>query len=94
VGNHLTPIGAVRWRERAKIEGRVRTLRVQPLAGSSSLECVIEDDSGSMSIVFFGRRRIAGIEVGTHLRAQGMAGEHHGRLAMLNPEYELLAKDH
>ena len=35
--------------------------------------------------------RSPGIEVGTRLRAQGVAGEHRGRLAILNPTYQLLA---
>jgi hypothetical protein len=74
------------------LEGRVRTVRVQPLGGSTTLELVLEDDSGAMSIVFLGRLRIAGIEVGTRMRVHGIAGQHHGRLAILNPNYELLPK--
>jgi hypothetical protein len=56
------------------------------------LECVLEDDSGAMSVVFLGRPKIAGIEVGTRMRVHGTAGQHHGRLAILNPTYELLLK--
>jgi hypothetical protein len=90
----VTPIGSVRCRQRVTIQGRVRTVRVLPLAGSSTLECVVADDTGALSIVFFGRPRIAGIEVGTRLRVHGAAGDHHGRLAILNPVYELLANHH
>jgi amino acid transporter len=85
-----TPIASVAWRQRVHIEGRIRTLRVQPLAGTATLECVVEDDTGAMSIVFLGRSKIAGIEVGTRLRATGVAGQHRGRLAILNPIYQLL----
>lgn len=88
-----TPIGMVRWRHEVAVEGRVRTIRVQPLGGSTTLECVLEDDSGAMSIVFLGRPKIGGIEVGTRMRAHGMAGHHRGRLAILNPIYDLRAKD-
>lgn len=45
-----------------------------------------------MSVVFYGRPKIAGIDVGTRLRVEGTAGEHRGHLAILNPSYELLAK--
>jgi amino acid transporter len=83
------PIGEVRWRQRVQIEGRVRTLRVQPLSGTATLECVVEDDTGGLSLVFLGRSDIPGIKIGTRLRAEGTAGEHHGRLAILNPLYEL-----
>jgi hypothetical protein len=55
-----------------------------------TLECVVADDTGSISIVFLGRRQVPGIEPGTRLVAHGMAGSHFGRLAILNPEYELL----
>jgi amino acid transporter len=86
----LTPIGTVTWRQPVTIEGRVRTVRVQPLAGTATLECVIEDGTGAMSIVFLGRPSVAGVGVGARLRVQGTAGQHHGRLAILNPIYELL----
>jgi amino acid transporter len=87
-----TPIGAVVWRQRVDVSGTVRTVRVHPLAGTSTLECVVEDDTGSMSIVFLGRSHIPGIAVGTRLRAQGVAGDHRGRLAILNPTYQLHAR--
>jgi hypothetical protein len=83
-------IATVTWRQRARIEGRVRTVRVQPLAGTSTLECVLQDDSGAMSLVFLGRSTIPGIEVGGRVRAEGVAAEHRGRLAILNPVYQLL----
>jgi hypothetical protein len=87
------PIATVTWRQRARIEGRVRTVRVQPLGGTSTLECVLQDDSGAMSLVFLGRSKIPGIEVGSRVRAEGVAGEHRGRLAILNPVYQLLTTD-
>ncbi len=83
-------IATVTWRQRVQIEGRVRTVRVQPLAGTSTLECVLQDDTGAMSLVFLGRSKIPGIEIGSRIRAEGVAGEHRGRLAILNPAYQLL----
>ena len=71
------------------VEGRVETLRVRPLAGTSTLECVLADDTGALSIVFLGRARIRGINVGTRMRVTGTAADHHGRLAILNPVYDL-----
>jgi amino acid transporter len=87
------PIATVTWRQRARIEGRVRTVRVQPLGGTSTLECVLQDDSGAMSLVFLGRSKIPGIEIGSRVRAEGVAGAHRGRLAILNPVYQLLTTD-
>jgi amino acid transporter len=84
------PIGDVTWRSRVSVTGRVTTLRVQPARGSHSLECVIEDASGTMSLVFTGRRQIGGIVCGTRLRASGMVAIYKGRLAIYNPIYTLL----
>jgi hypothetical protein len=84
------PIGSVTWRQSVSIEGRVRTVRIQPVADTATLECILEDDTGAISLVFLGRRKIPGIDIGTRLRAQGIAGEHRGRLAILNPVYQLL----
>jgi hypothetical protein len=48
------------------------------------------DDTGGVTIVFLGRRRIAGIEVGARLLVEGRVSDHHGKLAILNPVYQLL----
>ena len=45
---------------------------------------------GAISLVFLGRSKVPGIDIGSRLRAQGVAGEHRGRLAILNPAYQLL----
>jgi amino acid transporter len=86
----VTPIADVRFRQRVTVEGRVRSLRVQPLAAAPSIECVLVDGTGALSAVFFGRRSIPGVATGTRMRVEGMAGESRGRLALLNPTYELL----
>jgi len=43
-----------------------------------------------VTLHFIGRREIAGLEVGSQLRAEGMVGEEEGSLTILNPSYELL----
>src|SRR5208282_2214976 len=83
-------IGAVQWRHRVKVAGRVRSVRVQPRGGTSNLECVLSDGSGALLLVFQGRPRIPGIEPGARLVAEGMVGQWGRRLAILNPDYELV----
>jgi amino acid transporter len=83
-------ISDVRSRHRARISGTIRSTRVQPQGAVSTFECVISDGTGSMSVVFLGRRQLAGLEPGRQIIAEGMVGSHFGRLAMLNPMYELL----
>ncbi|MBV8160339.1 MAG: DNA-binding protein, partial [Acidimicrobiia bacterium] len=43
------------WRSRARVAGRVRSLRVQPWAGVPTLEGTLVDDTGGISVVFLGR---------------------------------------
>jgi hypothetical protein len=64
---------------------------VQTAKGASSLECVLTDDTGDLLIVFQGRPQIPGVEPGARLVVEGMVGAWQGKLAMLNPDYELVA---
>ena len=84
------PVDEVQWRSRAKVAGRVRSLRVQPWAGVPTLEGTLVDDTGGLSVVFLGRREVAGIRPGTRMVVDGVVGDHSGRLAILNPDYSLL----
>jgi hypothetical protein len=84
------PIGEVAWRKRVKVFGRVRSVRVRPWADVPTLECVLVDDTGGLTVVFLGRRSVAGIRPGTRMAVEGLAGAHHGNLAMLNPDYTLV----
>jgi hypothetical protein len=86
-----TPISDVVVRQRVKVAGRVKSVRVQPRAGTSNLECVLSDGTGGLLLVFQGRPRIAGIEPGARLVAEGMVGAWGRRPAMLNPSFELVA---
>ena len=84
------PIASVSHRQHVRIGGRIHALRVQPRAGVATLECTLVDPTGAMTVVFLGRRRVAGIAVGTRLVVDGVVGEHHGHEAILNPAYEIL----
>ena len=83
-------IADVRWREPVRVLGRVRSLRVQPRANVPTLECTLVDGSGGITVVFLGRRSVPGIRLGTSMIVEGRAGSHHGKLAVLNPDYTLL----
>ena len=85
------PIGDAQWRQRVRVAGKVRSVRVQPRAGTSNLECLLADDSGMLLLVFQGRRRIPGIQPGARLVVEGMVGDWARRQAILNPDYELIA---
>ncbi len=84
------PIIEARWRDRVLIAGRVRSVRVAPLHDAPTLELVLVDDTGAISVVFLGRRALAGVDTGTVMAVEGMVGVHKARLAILNPTYRLL----
>ena len=90
-GRGTTPIGEAQWRTRVRVAGRIKSVRVQPRAGTSNLECILADDSGKLLLVFQGRRRIPGIQPGARLVVEGMVGDWARRQAILNPDYELIA---
>jgi amino acid transporter len=85
-----TPIASVVPRQRVRVAGRVKSVRVQPRAGTQNLECVLSDGTGGLLLVFQGRPKIAGIDPGARLVAEGMVGAWGRRPAMLNPSFELV----
>jgi hypothetical protein len=87
----VMPIGAVQWRKRAQVQGKVTSIKPAPSSAAPVLEIELWDESGGITLQFLGRREIAGLEVGSELRAEGMVGEENGSLKILNPSYELLA---
>lgn len=88
-------MGDVSWRDEVTVEGRVRSIRVRPWAdGVRTLEVTLVDGTGGIEAIFLGRHAVAGVRLGTHLRASGRVGAYHGRLAILNPVYEILIPEH
>jgi amino acid transporter len=79
------------FRQRAKVVGKVYSMRVQPWSGVAALELSLVDDTGALTVVFFGRRRLPGVTTGTRLVVEGVVGEHHGSMAILNPAYQIQA---
>src|SRR5207247_10761838 len=91
LGTASVVIADVEWRQRVRVTGTISALRVQSMSGTCALECTLVDDTGGISVLFLGRRTIAGIEIGTSLTVEGMVVDHHGRLAIMNPVYEISA---
>jgi hypothetical protein len=87
---NLTPIGEIEWRKRAQVQGRVTAIKNAPRGSAPLLQVEVWDQTGGVTLHFLGRREIAGLEVGSQIRAEGMVGEEEGVLTILNPSYELL----
>lgn len=84
-----TPVSELPDRQRVRVAGTLRTVTLRPRAGVPALVAELYDGSGSISLVWLGRRQIHGIEPGRSIVCYGRVtrdGEH----AMLyNPRYEL-----
>lgn len=91
--NHVAIQNAAH-RQTAVVQGRIRSVEVSPISGSPALRCELVDDTGGVTLLFYGRRSIAGIEPGVRLRAEGRIGTYKGHLAIANPLYSLLPRDH
>jgi RecG-like helicase len=84
-------IGEASQRERVKIAGVIRRLTVLPIKDNEALETVVSDGTGEVIVRFTGRRAIGGLSLGTRVVVQGVLGEQHGRVQMMNPVLELTA---
>lgn len=85
-------VAEVQLRQRSRVAGRVRAVRVPTSTISPNLECTLDDSTGRLTLVFWGRRKIAGVEIGACLAAEGTVQQYRGRLAMINPDLVLLAR--
>jgi amino acid transporter len=87
----VTPIGALTKPGRAVAEGRVHTVEIRPVEHNTVLACDVEDSTGQLTALFYGRSNIPGLRPGSKVRLRGQVGIRDGRPVMINPAYELLA---
>jgi len=73
--------------------GTIRTMTIRPRAGVPALEAELYDGSGTVTLVWLGRRTIAGLGPGRQLRATGRVTTSEGRKLIYNPRYELTPVD-
>jgi amino acid transporter len=90
-GRGATPIGELTRPGRAIAEGRVHTVEIRPVEHNTVLACDIEDSTGQLTALFYGRSHIAGLRPGAKVRLRGQVGIRENRPVMINPAYELLA---
>lgn len=88
------PIAELSERERVTVCGTLRSVTLRPRAGVPALEAELYDGSGSLSVVWLGRRQIVGIEPGRRVRVTGLVTETEGERAIFNPRYELVPRGH
>lgn len=83
------PIAEAQDRQRVTLQGVLRTVTLRPRGGVPALEAELYDGTAVLTVIWLGRRRIAGIEPGRHIQVMGRIGTQHHHRVMFNPRYEL-----
>jgi hypothetical protein len=76
-------------RERVRVRGTLRTVTLAPRGGAPALEAELYDGTGTVTVIWLGRRRIAGISPGCSIQVEGRIGVQHSQRVIYNPRYEL-----
>lgn len=84
-------IGGLGDRELVTIFGHVNDVTLAPRAGTPTLEATLYDGSGVVTLVWLGRRKIAGIKPGATLVASGRVSCRDDVRTIYNPRYDLQA---
>ena len=85
------PIADAPTRVPVKLAGVVRRITVHPEHGLEALEAVLSDGTGEVSVLWMGRRSIAGLTLGTRVVVEGVVGEQRQGRRMVNPSFEFSA---
>jgi hypothetical protein len=73
------------------VAGSLRAVILRPRAGVPTLEAELYDGTGTVTLIWLGRRRIRGIEPGRSIVVHGRLTRQDGRETIYNPAYELRA---
>ena len=87
----VVPVSDRIARRPATVRGYLGDVRTVEGPHGPCFEAVLDDATGSVVLVFLGRRSIPGLTPGMVLMAQGTPRPHRGRIEILNPLYKLLA---
>ena len=76
--------------EEVTMRGRLRSVESCPKASAATVQAELFDGTDPVTLVWIGRRRIAGIETGKQLLVRVRIGDRNGQKVIYNPYYELL----
>ncbi|WP_040160890.1 single stranded DNA-binding domain-containing protein [Nigerium massiliense] len=77
-------------REKVRLRGTIQVLTVHPIHATPWLEAEMSDGTGTVSLIFMGRREIPGIDAGRDLVVEGRISDDEGQRRIYNPWYQLL----
>lgn len=85
-----TPIADLQVRSQASVTGTVHSIAVLPAGHPPELHVELFDGTGILTVIWLGRREIAGIRPGAYLTLTGRVTLVDGRLTIFNPGYQML----
>lgn len=84
-----TPVQDCTQGGRVTVSGRLTSVVYTPRTNLPTLEAELFDGTGTVTLVWLGRRRIPGIEPGRSLSAEGRLAVRDDRKVIYNPRYTL-----
>ena len=84
------PVRSCEDRQQVQLTGTVSCVTISPRGEHPSLEVELNDGSGSVTLLWLGRREIPGIDPSRKLKVWGRISCRDGRRLLYNPRYELL----
>jgi RecG-like helicase len=90
----IARIGDCRAGDKPRVSGTVRSLTIRPRTAIPALEIELYDGSGSLRVLWLGRRRIQGISPGRKMIVHGRITTSDRLLTVFNPRYLLLPSTH
>ena len=88
-----TLIDEIERGETIQVTGVVKTATIRPVNQVPAYEVEISDGSGSLIIIWQGRKHVAGIEPGTRLEVEGRITFLSGKPCLHNPVYKILSNE-
>lgn len=77
-------------RTRGTFRGTITMLTMKPRSGTPWLEAEFTDGSGTVTLIWMGRRSIPGVIAGRELKVTGRISDVDSQRRIYNPYYELL----
>ncbi len=87
-------IGNAGPRCRLAVSGDIVAASTECRHGTRHYRCGLDDGTGVVSLLFSGRARVPGMEVGARCYVEGTSQLEDGRLVLWNPIYRLERGDH
>lgn len=84
-----TPASNCHCGQEVTVRGRLRSVELCPKDANATLEAELYDGTEGVTLVWLGRRSIAGIEPGRTIKATGRMAVRDGHKVLYNPYYEL-----